>query len=111
MVNILNAAPGQECTIVLETFDGYERADGYALPEITRIIFPDLTESDGYPQDMTQIDTGLYMFTFTLPTGAAAVGSYLVDVDYYQPGTMNVTKVIYQVIVSAPFGRYFSTSS
>lgn len=125
MSGILTAVPGQVVTIIFETLlsdgyrdDGYNASlfgppDGYAndgyynLPVIERIIFPSLSEADGYPQKMVRIDTGLYYFQFTLPTGASAVGSYIVDLQYINPaGPSNISETFYQVICSAPFGMY-----
>ena|ERR1700678_4098367 len=103
---ILTAQPGQQCTLVFETVssDGY-RYDGYAIPAITRIIFPNLYLAAGYPQNMARIDTGLYVFQFTIPTEAFAVGSYIVDVLYYSE-IANPSSTFFQVVVSAPFGQY-----
>lgn len=82
--------PGQKATVFLETLDSNGvRADGYTPPDgypiITRVIFPDLTLADGFPQNMTKLDTGLYFFQFTLPTGGSSIGSYGVDVTYNVP--------------------------
>ena len=107
--------PGQKATVFLETKDGYARADagtpfdGYAEPVITRIIFPDLSLAVGFPQPMIKLDTGLYFFQFTLPTGAASVGSYLVDVTYNVPNTGYFTTNIFKIIVTAPFGNFGMT--
>jgi len=105
--------PGQKATIFLETLDsnlqradGYLPYDGYMTPVITRVVFPDLSLAAGFPQSMVKLDTGLYYFQFTLPVGATAVGSYLVDVTYNGPGTSNFYTKIYQLIVNAPFGNY-----
>lgn len=113
MTTLLYYFPGQKATIFLETKDGYgQRADsglphdGYATPEITRVIFPDLSLAAGFPQSMVKLDTGLYFFQFTLPTGGASVGSYLVDVTYNGPGTPFFYQKIFQLIVTAPFGNY-----
>lgn len=107
MSYVLNYSPGQQATIVFETLDGYgARADGYLVPSITRIIFPNLFLAAGYPQNMARIDVGLYIFQFTIPTEASAVGSYIVDILYYDPDTGEPRSTFFQVIVSAPFGQY-----
>jgi hypothetical protein len=107
--------PGQKATVFLETLDasgvradGYTNPDGY--PRIDRIIFPDLSLADDFPQNMIKLDVGLYFFQFTLPTGAASVGSYLVDGHYNVPGTGNTATKLWQKIVTAPFGNYGTTS-
>jgi hypothetical protein len=107
MSSILSYSPGQQATIVFETLDGYnQRADGYMVPSIARIIFPNLYLAAGYPQNMARIDVGLYAFQFTIPTEASAVGSYIVDILYYDPDTGEPGSTFFQVIVSAPFGQY-----
>lgn len=104
--------PGQKATVFLETKDGYTRADasspfdGYAVPVITRVVFPDLSLAAGFPKPMIKLDTGLYFFQFTLPTGGSSVGSYLVDVTYNVPNTSYFTTKLYQLIVTAPFGNF-----
>ncbi len=123
MSYILNATPGTLVTIVLETLlaDGYRSdgyyaafgpADGYGddgyynLPVVERIFMPSLSLASGYPQKMAYIDTGLYYFQFTLPTGASAVGTYIVDVQYINPNIEMIAETFYQIICSAPFGMY-----
>lgn len=121
---ILNATPGTQVTIVLETLltdgyrsdgynatlgpaDGYDIIDGYyQLPVVERIFFPTLTQAAGYPKKMVRIDEGLYYFQFILPTGASAVGTYIVDVQYINPSTAAISETFYQVICTAPFGMY-----
>lgn len=108
---ILNASPGQTATIVFQTLDGYgQRADGYAPPVITRIIFPNLSLASGYPQNMTRLDVGLYNFKIVLPPLATSVGSYIVDVTYFDPTTMLIQMTFFQIVVSAPFGQYSATT-
>jgi hypothetical protein len=111
MAQVLSYFPGQTVTIYLETTDGYNgvRTDSATMPVVTRIIFPSLTLSSGYPQDMTKLDTGLYYHHFILPTGADAVGSYLVDVEFTNPQNNLLNSVTYQVVVTAPFGNYSAT--
>lgn len=107
MAQILQFFPGQTVKIFLETKDGYgTRTDAAELPVVTRVILPGLTIAADYPQDMILLDTGLYYFQFNLPTGSAAVGSYLVDVSYINPANGANNSEIYHIIVSAPFGNY-----
>lgn len=106
-MQIINYSPGQKTTFFLETVDGYgERADGYALPVVTRIIFPDLSLASGFPQNMTKLDTGLYYYQFTLPIGATAVGSYFVDVSFTNLINGMTNHAGYQIVVNAPYGNY-----
>lgn len=121
-INILNYSPGQKAFILLETlnvsgvradgysgFDGYDGYDGY-VPMITRIVYPDLSLANGFPQHLVKLDVGLYYYQFTLPSKANSIGSYLVDVYYLQPGTANFLTALYQIIVNAPFGNYSITT-
>lgn len=111
--------PGQTVTIIQQVFnsDGY-RADGYdfigsgplGAPVISKIIFPGATLALGYPVAMTKLDTGLYAYSFVLPTGAAAVGLYVVDIYWYHPTTFSLQQDIVQIVVTAPFGSYSITA-
>lgn len=106
---VLYYSPKQKASIFLETFDNVGvRADGYA-PVVTRVIFPDLSLAGGFPQEMVKLDVGLYFFQFTLPSGANAIGSYLVDVLYNKPNTNSYLTAIYQLVVNAPYGSYSVT--
>lgn len=115
MSNTLWYTPGQTVTIVQQVFnlDGY-RADGYTfsgsgplgVPVIARLINPDFTLATGYPAAMTKLDTGLYAFSFTLPTGGTSVGTYIVDGYWYHPDTLQLQQDVTQIIVMAPFGLY-----
>lgn len=112
MITVQSYFPGQKATVFLETLDPttQARADGYALPVISRIIFPDLSLAQNFPQDMIKLDVGLYYFQFTVPFMASAVGSYFVDGYYYQPVTNMVLTNTYQIIVTAPFGNFGTTT-
>ena len=101
-------SPGQKVTLYLEVTDGYynRRFDSLVEPTISKIIFPDLSLADGFPQSMTKIGTGLYNFQYILPTGAASVGSYFVDGYYSNPVDGYLSSIGYQVIVTAPYGIY-----
>jgi hypothetical protein len=105
-ITVLYYYPGQKATIFLETLDSSGlRSDGYSV-SVEQVILPDLSLDTGYPQDMTKLDTGLYYFQFTIPTGSAGVGTYLIDVSYLHPSTNALITSIYQLVVNAPFGNY-----
>jgi len=113
----LSYFPGQIATIFLEVTDGYSnvRIDSTVIPSVAQIIFPDLSIAPSYPQNMTRLGVGLYTFHFTLPSGAAAVGSYLIDVKYRNPQNAggnsgdDIASAAYQIIVTAPFGNFAVT--
>jgi hypothetical protein len=111
MTEILSYFPGQHVTVFLETVDGYNvRSNSPTPPVVTRVIFPGFTLASGYPLLMTQLDVGLYYSTFTLPTGSTAVGNYLVDVSFTNPANGMVNNKTYQLIVTAPFGNFGTTT-
>jgi len=109
-MNTLYYTPGQTATVVLETVgsDGY-RMDTPETPKVAHIWDPSLQLIDGYAGDMIQVSTGLYVFYYTIPKGATAVGSYLMDVTYLDPVTSTAQEIIYQLIVNAPYGIYSAT--
>lgn len=107
MSQTLSYFPGQQVTIFLETKDSNgSRLDCPSLPFVSKVILPTLTLASDYPQDMVNIEEGLYYFQFTLPTGASAVGNYLVDVSYVHPDTGYTNTEIYNIVVGAPFGNF-----
>ena len=110
-INVLYYSPGQKASIFLETLDDDgARADGSSIPVVTRVIFPDLTLAENFPQNMVKLDVGLYFFQFTLPKTGTSIGSYLVDVLYNKPGTSDNYNTLYQLVVNAPFGMYSVTT-
>lgn len=119
MSTVLSYSPGQTVTIVQQVLnlDGY-RADGYSFsgsgfagaPVIARVIYPNFMLAPSFPVSMTKLDTGLYSHSFTLPSGAAAVGLYIVDIYWYHPNTLSLQQDIVQINVTAPFGLYSITA-
>lgn len=115
MPNVLAQQPGQVVTIVQQILglDGY-REDGYSfsgsgpngVPVIARVVLPNGSLAPNFPQAMTQLDTGLYSYSFTLPTGGASIGLYLVDVYWYHPDTYFLQQDYTLVNVTAPYGVY-----
>lgn len=113
---VLAQMPGQTVTIIHQVLntDGY-RQDGYIVPGnsgpqgepvITRVILPGLTLANGFPVAMIKLDTGLYSYSFTLPTGAISVGIYTVDIYWYNPSTFALQQDFVLINVTAPFGMY-----
>lgn len=108
MPTVLNYTPGQQVTVFQEIIDatGARTDDGYT-PVVTRIIVPGFTLATGtYPIAMNRLDTGLYYYQFNLPSGASAVGSYLVDIVFLNPVTNVLNNNTYQIVVTAPFGNF-----
>jgi peptidoglycan hydrolase-like protein with peptidoglycan-binding domain len=102
--------PGQTVTIIQQVLnsDGY-RADGYGDPVISRIIFPGFTLASGYPVPMNKLDVGLFSYSFILPTGATAIGTYIIDIYWYHPITLQLQQDVVLVVVNAPYGLYGAT--
>ena len=99
--------PGQKAAIYLEVVDfNNHRTDPITIPTVDKILFPDITWVAGYPQTMSRLDVGLYFYEFTLPTGAAAIGNYLVDASYVNPSDGYINYSTYHITVSAPYGNF-----
>jgi hypothetical protein len=132
MLQTLFYSPGQTATIFVETLDengeradasldgylgpsmddGYEDgySDTYHHPMVMKLVFPDLSLADDYPVHMVKLDTGLFYYQFVLPSGATAVGSYLVDISYTDPTTLFTKTSLYQISVNSPYGNYSITA-
>lgn len=107
MTTILQSSPGQQVLITLEILNSSgTRTDGYISPVIERVFFPNLSTSSIFPLPMSKLDVGLYYLAFQLPTGAAAVGSYLVDGYWVDQDRTTVKNFLYQILVSAPSGNF-----
>lgn len=107
MSAILQYTPGSQATIILQILNDTTgvREDGYTVPVISQLILPDLSVSTLYPLDMIRLDTGLYYHRFTLPSGAIAVGTYIVDISYTNAAGDPKNDYI-QVICSATAGQF-----
>lgn len=107
MLGVLHHTPGAQVSIILEILNDTTgvREDGYSTPKVQNIILPDLSESTLYPLDMVRISTGLYYHRFTLPTGAAGIGSYIVDLSW-RDAANNPKQGFIQVICSSTAGSF-----
>jgi hypothetical protein len=108
MGDILNYTPGQVVTFYQEVKDGYthQRTDDGYVPVVTRVILPGFTLASGYPLAMTRMDVGLYYFRFRLLGGAAAVGTWFVDIVYMDPNSGLLVNASRRIICSSPFGNF-----
>lgn len=98
---------GQQVTILIPVINSTGTpTDAPSLPSINYIYLPDVSSATGYPIDASQMDTGLYYFKFTLPKGATAVGSYVVNYSYIDPDSLNTINGFVHVVCQAPFGLY-----
>jgi hypothetical protein len=126
MTTVLNYTPGQQATIYFQLVDanGVRTNDGY-VPVVVQIITPHPCNEPHcaphhdyrphhhprpcrtltFPINMTIIDTGLYYFQYNIPSGAASVGSYLIDIAYLAADGY-INNEVYQLVVTAPFGNF-----
>jgi hypothetical protein len=56
--------------------------DGYYVPVVQRVIFPDFSKAAHYPRPMTRIGTGLYVHGLCIPNGVPAIGTYIASVSW-----------------------------
>jgi hypothetical protein len=99
------ANPGQTVRLAVQTVDGYgTRVDGY-VPRIESVYFPSLDKAAGYPQLMSNLETGLYIHGLELPTGETALGTFVVSVFYQRPGTNAPVWELFTIQVARPFGN------
>lgn len=106
MHTVLQYSPGQIATVTLSVMDQNNvLTDGYTQPVVTKILMPNLTSAAGFPVAMQKIDTGLYRFSFQIPSGAVSVGSYVVVMTYTSPGGAIHNEVV-EIKVSAPFANF-----
>jgi len=104
------ANPGQTIKLVLETLDANgSRADGYAdgydAPIINTFYLPSGDAASGFPQTMTQLETGLYYLAVTLPSGTSGIGSFVASALWNQPGTGLDRSAVFSINSALPFGN------
>lgn len=88
-INYICTNTGSGACLVLQTVNTEgNRVDGY-VPIITSIILPTLGLASGYPISMTRLDTGLYMHTVQIPSGASALGNYIASVFWMEVDSSN----------------------
>jgi len=104
------ANPGQTIKLVVETLtangeraDGY--ADGYAAPIINSFYLPSGTAASGFPQTMTQLETGLYFLAITLPSGSNGIGTFIASAQWLQPVTGLSRSAVFSINSALPFGN------
>lgn len=68
--------------------DGYAGPnDGYYVPVVQKVVFPDLSLATNYPRPMSRIGVGLYSYGLQLPSGITAVGTYVASVSWTERGS------------------------
>ena len=105
MVNSLYANPGQTVTLVVQTTDGYgDRIDGY-VPRIENVYFPTLTTAAGYPRSMNRLELGVYYYNVQLPSDSTALGTFIINIFYRQPGSNAPVWEVFTIQVARAFGN------
>jgi len=110
MATSLFANPGQTIKLVIETLnangsraDGY--ADGYATPIISTFYLVSGAAASGFPQTMTQLETGVYYHSVTLPSGTNGIGTFIANAAWNQPGTGLSRNELFIINSALPFGN------
>ncbi len=98
--------PGQNVTLVAQTVNALGvRVDGY-VPEVTEVLFPNLTPAGSYPQAMTSLGTGLYGHVLQIPAGTASLGTFIASVKWTDPTNESAEVwAVFQIQVALPFGN------
>lgn len=122
MISYINCIPGQKITLLQEVlnsnndrtdsiqldgysdgyFDGYY--DGYYSPVITEILSPTGSVLDNYPATMEKVSVGLYKHIFIIPKGVSSLGTFIVNIEYYDD-LLNKKHNTIALNVSPPFGN------
>ena len=101
----LFANPGQTVSLVVQTVDGYGARQDGAVPNVMSIYFPDRSLAQGFPQPMTRLEQGLYVYDMIIPQGMLSLGTFTASVMYMQPGTNNPVWQVFTINVARPFGN------
>ena len=98
MTNAVYTKPGKTVSLSLLVYDDGDLVDSLTNPAITNIYKPNLTVVDGYPQNMIKIDTGIYIFNYTVPNHPSSIGNFIIDIEYTDVNS-NLLNKTYQIIV------------
>jgi hypothetical protein len=122
--NYIFANAGQLIRLVIQTLDSTgHRVDGY-VPVVESIVFPDFSVDENCPIAMTNAYiygdgyipgvngdgyvAGLYTYALQLPTGAAALGTYIANVYWEEEG--NPKWETFAINVARPFGSAYASA-
>lgn len=99
----INANPGQTILLAVEVLDNTNtRVDGYA-PALDYVRRPSSVELLGTTA-MTNIDTGLYQVSVAIPSGIAAIGTYIGSVSWSHPNTSALQYELFLINIALAFG-------
>lgn len=105
----LVANPGQTVSLVVQTVDGYGARQSGSVPQVMSIYFPDRSVAQGFPQSMSELETGLYIYDIAIPEGTMGLGTFVASVVYTQQGTGNPVWETFIISVARPFGNSSAT--
>lgn len=106
MTTAIQANPGQKITIAIQVVDGYGGLhDGYQAPTVDFLLNPAGNLMSGYPSVMTEIVSGIWKSTISLPTGMSSLGSYLASCSWPAPDTGVFQNELFILNVALPFGN------
>lgn len=101
----LSANPGQTVTIAVQVLDSNgQRVDGY-VPQVDFVVLPSGAQYTGYPEAMARQSEGLYTAAIVIPSGVAAVGTYLVSASWLHPNTGLPQYEVFLINAGLPFGN------
>ena len=105
MTVYIYANPGQivQLTVQVRNQSG-ERQDSPNVPTLDFAYNPSLEEMNGFPVEMTKLETGLYTAALSIPTGSAGLGTYIVSASWQHPSTLIDQYELFMVHVVYPFG-------
>lgn len=106
MVTSLFANPGQKVIIGLQVTDSTGALhDGYQAPTVDFVSMPDGYMASGYPVNMSEITSGIWKHSLTVPPGRSGVGSYLISCSWPHPDTAIFQNELFILNVALPFGN------
>lgn len=112
-MNVIYTTIGKTVDLTLHVYvDGY-LTDAMTDPEVTAMYLPNMSINPDFPQIMEHIDTGIYIFSFTIPKSPNSIGNFIANIKYTSPNG-NLLNKIYQIIVRRTDGRangYFGVIS
>ena len=100
------ANPGQTVIISLQVVDGYGSLnDRYQAPTVDFVRMPNGSNASGYPAVMTQITTGIWRHSLSIPSGIAGLGTYIASCSWPHPDTDKFQNELFIINVALPFGN------
>lgn len=74
-----------------------------STPQVMSIYFPDRSYSEGFPQTMTRLETGLYFYDIIIPTGLTSLGTFIASTMHTEGN--NTVWNTFIINVARPFGN------